>query len=146
MIQYNVLHTSLCNRCKLCIQDSDKKNKDIKYNMEKISSNELSLIRTELALNRTYEASIRTNAIFVGIAVTIMALMKKEKNKVIGIILIVFSLLINIISTIYYFGVLNSLPKSINNSIYEPIEYISIGYSIILSIFQIILIYIFFKY
>ena len=114
--------------------------------MEKISSNELSLIRTELALNRTYEASIRTNAIFVGIAVTIMTLMKKEKNKVIGIILIVFSLLINIISTIYYFGVLNSLPKSINNSIYEPIEYISIGYSIILSIFQIILIYIFFKY
>ena len=48
--------------------------------MEKISSNQLSLIRTELALNRTYEASIRTNAIFIGIAVAIMALHKKKKK------------------------------------------------------------------
>ena len=105
-----------------------------------MSSNKLSLIRTEFALNRSYLASIRTNAIFIGIAIAIMGFIK-EKGIKIGLILLILSLLINIIGTIFYLTAIRTFPEEIKDTRFEPLIYIPFGYALILFIFQILIIY-----
>lgn len=111
-----------------------------------LKDNKLSLLRTYFALSRNYMASIRTNAIFIGISIGIITFMKLSKSIIVLLILII-SLLVNICSTYYYHVLIKDVFNynlNINDDAkisYFNIKYIPISYSIILIIFQLIIIY-----
>ena len=111
-----------------------------------LDNNKLSLLRTYFALSRNYMASIRTNAIFIGISIAIITLMKLSGN-CIALFILIMTLIVNIFSTYYYHVLIKNVSnynldiKEDNKILYFNIKFIPISYSIILIIFQLIIIY-----
>ena len=93
--------------------------------------------QTYLASVRTFEASLRTNAIFIGLSLLIL----DKHNKFYSKIIIILSLLINLILTIAFIIVhKNNFNKQIS---YEKYLYYSapIFYSVLLFFIQLMILY-----
>ena len=89
---------------------------------------DLALLRTNLANDRTFLASIRTNAIFAGLSMILI----KTKNYLQAIIVLSLSICANIL-------IINEYLKNKENEVYK---YSSIIYSGLLVIILVILLYI----
>ena len=95
-----------------------------------------------LAHTRTFEASIRTNAIFAGIALLLI----KNKQKNVAIIVILFALLINIFSSYNFYKTLNIMNPNFESNNQKYLHFhIPFGYSLLLTFILIILLLYAFK-
>ena len=86
--------------------------------LEDKNSEDLAKIRTEFAMERTYLAVLRTSAIFIGIS---LLLSDKTNMKLLSVIIALFSLIITIISMIYYIKKLHTTNILVEKTI--PIFY-----------------------
>lgn len=95
-----------------------------------------------LAHTRTFESSIRTNAIFAGIAL----LLVKNKQKNAAIVVILSALLINGFSSYYFYKTLNIMDPQFESNNQKYLHfYIPFGYSLLLTFILIILLIYAFK-
>jgi uncharacterized membrane protein YidH (DUF202 family) len=100
------------------------------FNLTDKSAIELSQINTELSIERTYLALLRTSAIFIGIS---LLLNDKYNMKLLSLFISLFCLIINIMSNIYY-----SKIDSLQNTLFEKNIPQFYSYLIIIILFSLI--------
>ena len=107
----------------------------------KLNNTQLSFLRTHLALQRTYMASLRTVAIFVGLSLLLTNKVKREK---IALIITITTLMLTLFSTYSYLKKINVSDKyyNLNSRVIsdKTDDKIPIAYAICIIIIQFVLI------